>query len=75
MLTCTLSVTRDIVEALLKADAQPGGVDSQGCTPVHLAAWNGNAEIVMQLLTAGNQNSESEGASSITPVNVNHQVL
>jgi ankyrin repeat protein len=53
---------------LLKADAQPGLIDCQGCTPVHLAAWNGDAEIVMQLLTAGIDSEE------VNPVNVNHQV-
>ncbi|XP_053385251.1 ankyrin repeat and sterile alpha motif domain-containing protein 1B-like isoform X2 [Mercenaria mercenaria] len=58
---------RDVVEVLLKADAQPGHLDNQGCTPVHLAAWNGDAEIVMQLLTA---ETDSEDAN---PVNVNQQ--
>ena len=61
-------ISRDVVEALLKADAQPGLIDNQGCTPVHLAAWNGDAEIVMQLLTAGNDSEE------VNPVSVNHQV-
>ncbi|XP_052239797.1 protein phosphatase 1 regulatory subunit 12A-like isoform X3 [Dreissena polymorpha] len=59
---------RDIVEALLKADAEPGLEDNQGCTPVHLASWSGNPEIVMQLLNAGTQPE-----SAVEPVQVNHQ--
>ncbi|KAL4224939.1 Ankyrin repeat and sterile alpha motif domain-containing protein 1B [Mactra antiquata] len=58
---------RDIVELLLKSDAQPGIVDSQGCTPVHLAAWNGDAEVVMQLLTAGHD------SENVDPVSINQQ--
>ena len=65
---------RDIVEVLLKAEAQPGIKDLKGCTPVHLAAWNGNPEIVMQLLSAGTD-TEYGSTSPVEPVNVNEQVL
>lgn len=61
------------MEILLKCEAQPGLKDNKGCTPVHLAAWNGNAEIVMQLLNAGAE-TEWGSTSVVEPVNVNEQV-
>ena len=62
-----------MVERLLKSDAEPGLLDHQSCTPCHLAAWHGDAEICLQLLNAGTENL-AEVPSEITPVQVNHQV-
>ena len=62
-----------MVEKLLKAEAQPGVTDHQGCTPCHLAAWHGDAEICLQLLNAGTENV-GEGETEIVPVQVNQQV-
>ena len=61
------------MERLLKSDAEPGLTDHQGCTPCHLAAWHGDAEICLQLLNAGTE-EPPEGAPEITPVQVNQQV-
>lgn len=44
---------RDIVALLLSHEASANSVDHKGCTPLHLAAWSGNAEIVKILLTHG----------------------
>lgn len=38
---------------LLSHDASANIVDHKGCTPLHLASWSGNAEIVELLLTQG----------------------
>ena len=62
-----------MVERLLKSDAEPGLTDHQGCTPCHLAAWHGDAEICLQLLNAGTEGL-CETESEITPVQVNQQV-
>ena len=68
-----LSFCREVVERLLRAEAQPGITDHQGCTPCHLAAWHGDAEICLQLLNAGTENV-GEAVSEIVPVQVNQQV-
>lgn len=70
----TVNGHREVVERLLKSDAEPGLTDHQGCTPCHLAAWHGDAEICLQLLNAGTENL-AEVPSEITPVQVNHQNL
>jgi len=44
---------RDIVELLLSHEASKNIVDLQGSSPLHLAAWSGNEEIVWLLLTHG----------------------
>uniref|UniRef100_A0AAR5P9E0 Uncharacterized protein n=1 Tax=Dendroctonus ponderosae TaxID=77166 RepID=A0AAR5P9E0_DENPD len=41
----------DIVRLLLEHDASPNIVDSKGSSPLHLAAWSGNLEIVKLLLS------------------------
>ena len=40
----------EVVQALLAAKASVTEVDSKGCTPLHLAAWNGHAYICDVLL-------------------------
>lgn len=42
---------REIVKLLLEYDASPNIVDSKGSSPLHLAAWSGNVDIVRLLLT------------------------
>jgi len=36
---------------LLKHDANPNIVDKNGSTPLHLASWRGNYDIVSAILT------------------------
>lgn len=42
--------SRDIVRLLLEHDASTNIVDAKGSTPLHLAAWSGNADIARLLL-------------------------
>lgn len=42
---------REIVKLLLEHDASPNIVDSKGSSPLHLAAWSGNVDIVRLLLS------------------------
>lgn len=44
---------RDVVQLLLCYEASANVIDSKGCYPLHLAAWNGNSEICRILLTHG----------------------
>lgn len=46
-------VYRNIVELLLSHEASTNIVDLQGSSPLHLAAWSGNEDIVRLLLTHG----------------------
>ena len=41
---------RDIVRLLLEHEASVNIVDSKGSSPLHLAAWSGNADIARSLL-------------------------
>ncbi|KAI4463924.1 ankyrin repeat and sterile alpha motif domain-containing protein 1 [Holotrichia oblita] len=43
-------LTEDIVRLLLEHDASTNIVDTKGSTPLHLAAWSGNADIARLLL-------------------------
>lgn len=44
-------IYREIVRLLLDHDASTNIVDIKGSSPLHLAAWSGNTEIVKLLLT------------------------
>ena len=44
---------RDIVELLLSYEASCNSADDKGSSPLHLAAWAGNKDIVDVLLTKG----------------------
>lgn len=48
----TYAVRREIVKLLLDHDAYTNIIDSKGSTPLHLAAWSGNTDIVKLLLNA-----------------------
>ena len=54
---------REIVRHLLSVDANPCITNDKGATPLHLAAFKGDSEIVAMLL-----------AHNTPPVNVNHVV-
>jgi ankyrin repeat protein len=43
----------DIVEVLIKAGANVDATDEKGWTPLHIAAWDGKAELISALLKAG----------------------
>ena len=43
----------DIVELLLSYEASCNSADDKGSSPLHLAAWAGNRDIVDMLLTKG----------------------
>ena len=47
------SFFRDIVELLLSYEASCNSADDKGSSPLHLAAWAGNKDIVDVLLTKG----------------------
>ena len=53
MVTFHISAFRDIVELLLSYEASCNSADDKGSSPLHLAAWAGNKEIVEMLLTKG----------------------
>ena len=53
MVTFDISAFRDIVELLLSYEASCNSADDKGSSPLHLAAWAGNKEIVEMLLTKG----------------------
>lgn len=44
---------REIVELLLTNEASTNIVDTKGSSPLHLAAWTGNVDIVRVLLCHG----------------------
>ena len=46
-----------MVLALLAAKATVTEVDSKGCTPLHLAAWNGHTDICDTLLQSTSDKS------------------
>ena len=46
-------ICRDAVELLLKYEASANILDCKVCTPLHLAAWSGNADICRLLLQQG----------------------
>ena len=43
----------DIVELLVSYEASCNSADDKGSSPLHLAAWAGNSDIVKTLLTRG----------------------
>ena len=45
--------SREIVEILLRHEASANILDSKGCSPLHLAAWNGHTYICETLLSQG----------------------
>ena len=47
------SYYRDIVKLLLINEASTNIVDVKGSSPLHLAAWSGNVDIVRMLLCHG----------------------
>lgn len=49
--TSITSSSREIVKLLLEYDASPNIIDSKGSSPLHLAAWSGNVDIVRLLLS------------------------
>lgn len=61
LLNCNIGLLdlcfRDVVLALLAAKASVTEVDSKGCTPLHLAAWNGHADICDVLLQSASDKS------------------
>lgn len=46
-------VRRDVVEMLLSHEASCNVVDDKGSSPLHLAAWKGDEQVVSLLLTHG----------------------
>jgi ankyrin repeat protein len=60
---------RAVVRALLAADAGPNVVAGRGVTPLHLAAYHGDAAIVKLLLAAG-ANRELKNLDGHTAVEV-----
>lgn len=44
---------RDVVKILLQFEASTNVIDAKGSSPLHLAAWAGDAEIVRLILTQG----------------------
>lgn len=44
---------REVVKLLLQHEASTNIVDAKGSSPLHLAAWSGNSEIVRLILTQG----------------------
>ncbi|BFZ23169.1 hypothetical protein BsWGS_26208 [Bradybaena similaris] len=57
----------EIVESLLKADANADAADDTKMTPLHHAAWRGHVEIVENLLKAG-ANVNAKCDSGYTPL-------
>lgn len=51
-MVCAVCIHREIVSILLDCEASPTILDSQDCSPLHLAAWNGHTDICKQLITA-----------------------
>lgn len=46
-------IYRDVVKLLLQYEASTNVVDAKGSSPLHLAAWAGDAEIVRLILSQG----------------------
>lgn len=46
-------VCRDVVRLLLQYEASTNVIDAKGSSPLHLAAWAGDAEIVRLILNQG----------------------
>jgi len=46
-------ICRDVVRLLLQYEASTNVVDAKGSSPLHLAAWAGDAEIVRLILNQG----------------------
>lgn len=46
-------IFREVVKLLLQYEASTNVVDAKGSSPLHLAAWAGDAEIVRLILTQG----------------------
>lgn len=46
-------IYRDVVRLLLQYEASTNVVDAKGSSPLHLAAWAGDAEIVRLILSQG----------------------
>jgi len=63
-LICDSYFSREIVELLLAHEASTNIVDLKGSSPLHLAAWSGNEDIVRLLLQ-----------HEMAPPNVNLQVV
>lgn len=49
----TTFIFRDIVKVLLQYEASTNVVDAKGSSPLHLAAWAGDANIVRLILSQG----------------------
>jgi ankyrin repeat and SAM domain-containing protein 1 len=49
----SLLLRREAVELLLAHEASVNIVDSKGSSPLHLAAWSGNEDVVRLLLCRG----------------------
>ena len=45
--------SREVVKLLLQHEASKNIVDAKGSSPLHLAAWSGNSDIVRLILTQG----------------------
>lgn len=48
-----LPVFREVVLKLLQFEASTNTADSKGCSPLHLAAWRGDVDIVRILIHHG----------------------
>ena len=48
-----LRFCREVVKLLLQHEASTNIVDAKGSSPLHLAAWSGNSEIVRLILSQG----------------------
>lgn len=55
------------MKLLLQHEASPNVVDSKGSSPLHLAAWAGDAEIVRLILSQGPSNPKVNLAVSNSP--------
>jgi ankyrin repeat protein len=56
------ATTPEVAELLLRKGANPSALDKRGCTPLHIAAMNGNEKVVAVLLSKGSDvNAKGEG--------------
>ena len=56
------ATTQEVAELLLRKGASPSARDKSGCTPLHIAAMNGNEKVVALLLSKGSDvNAKGEG--------------
>ena len=52
------NLNRDIVHLLLEHGANPNIVDHNGSSPLHLASWTGDYEVVNMLIANANQKAD-----------------